>query len=127
MSTISFMSLHYPTCAARLLFVARTFGTHFVVTANLLADGAPVYLRDDRTWSRALTDAAATDDAATRDAWLALANAAEDIVCDPYVIKVELGPQGPIATTARERIRAEGPTTPIRRPDSDPSADRLSA
>lgn len=118
------MSLHYSTCRARLWSVARTFGTHFVITANALDDGRSLWMRADRTWTPAFAEAYATDDAAERDALLVLAKSQEHHVCDPYAAKVELSELGPIATTARERIRAEGPTTPLRRPDA---TDRLTA
>lgn len=98
--------------------MARTFGTHFVITANATDDGASLYLRPDRTWSRQLSEALATDDEATRDELLALAARQQRLVCDPYAFKVELDGDTPVATTARERIRAEGPTTPLRRPDT---------
>jgi hypothetical protein len=103
--------------------VARTFGTHFVITANATDDGAPVYLRPDRTWTRLLPEALATDDEVVRDELLALAGQQQRQICDPYAFKVELADGQPVATTARERIRAQGPTTPLRRPDT--SSPRL--
>jgi hypothetical protein len=118
------MSLPYSTRRARLCSVARTFGTHFVITANALDDGRSLWLRADRTWTASFAEAHATDDDAEREALLALAKSQERIVCDPYAAKVELSEHGPIATTARERIRALGPTTPLRRPDA---TDRLTA
>jgi hypothetical protein len=44
-------------------------------------------------------------------------------VCDPYAFKVDVTDGVPKVTTTRERIRATGPTTPLRRPDAD--SDRL--
>lgn len=99
------------------LGVARTFGTHFVITANATGDGRSLWMAADRTWTASFTHAHATDDETERDAMLALARSQQRHVCDPYAAKVELSEHGPIATTARERIRAEGPTTPLRRPD----------
>jgi hypothetical protein len=97
--------------------VARTFGTHFVITANLTDDGAPVYLREDGHWSPRLQEALATTDEAHRDALLQDAATQERRVCDPYAFKVNLERGVATASTARERIRSAGPTTPLRRPD----------
>ena len=106
------------------LGVARTFGTHFVITANATDDGRSLWMRADRSWTPAFTEAYATADETERDAMIALAKTQQRHVCDPYAAKVELHVHGPVATTARERIRAEGPTTPLRRPDA---TDRLTA
>jgi Protein of unknown function (DUF2849) len=97
--------------------MARTFGTHFVITANLTDDGSPAYLRDDGTWSTRFPEALVTSDETERDALVAKAEGQQRLVCDPYAFKVVLGSAGPEATTVRERIRASGPTTPIRRAD----------
>lgn len=104
--------------------MARSKGTHTVVTANLTDDGAPVYLTSERNWTRKLVEAHATTQDAEVESLLAHAAGQERMVCDAYAFKVVLGPLGPVATTARERIRGEGPTTPMRRPDA---ASRLSA
>jgi hypothetical protein len=105
--------------------VARSFGTHYVITANLTDDGAPVYLRENGSWSLQLSDARAipVDDEAERDACLTRADSEQRRVCDPYAFKVDVTDGVPKVTTTRERIRATGPTTPLRRPDAD--SDRL--
>ncbi len=97
--------------------MARSFGSHFVITANTTDAGVPVYLRADRGWSESLQDAQATEDEAERDELLKFARTQERTVCDPYAFKVNVEDGVPVATTARERIRSAGPTTPIRRPD----------
>lgn len=102
--------------------MARSFGTHFVITANLTDDGAPVYLREDGGWSPRLTDALTTDDETRRDALLSTAAAQERQVCDPYAFKVNVEDGRAVATTARERIRSQGPTTPLRRADRERAA-----
>ena len=102
--------------------MARSFGTHFVITANLTDDGAPVYLREDGTWSQDLRKALTTDDEARRDDLLAQAAQQERLVCDPYAFKVNVEDGHAVASTARERIRSEGPTTPLRRADSERAA-----
>ncbi len=98
--------------------MARSFGSHFVVTANTTDAGVPVYLRADRSWSSTLSDAHATADESERDDLLAFARSQEREVCDPYAFKVNLEGGAAVATTARERIRSQGPTTPLRRPDA---------
>ena len=108
--------------------VARSRGTHFVVTANSTDDGSALYLRADGSWAPRLTEAWPIASEAECEAAMAVARTQERHVCDPYTFKVVLGPQGPRATNTRERIRGTGPTTPLRRPDplSAPAA-RLSA
>ncbi|MCH9682361.1 MAG: DUF2849 domain-containing protein [Deltaproteobacteria bacterium] len=106
--------------------MARSRGTHFVVTANTTDDGSAVYLRADGSWSAQLSDAWAMTTEAERDAALSQARAQERHICDPYAFKVVIGQQGPHATNTREQIRGRGPTTPLRRPDSINSA-RLTA
>lgn len=88
----------------------------FVVTASLTDDGSPAYLTSDRQWSRQLSRAAVLD-AGAADALLELARGQERHVCDPYRVAVAVQAGAPVAASARERIRAEGPTTRLRRPD----------
>lgn len=88
-----------------------------VVTARLLADGAPVYLKADGSWSRSLQDAKtlpSTEGQAEADA---RAKNDQRQVADPYVFKVEVkgGEIDPLST--RERIRSTAPTVRVRRPD----------
>lgn len=91
--------------------------THYVVTAGYTDDGGVAYLRPDGTWSRNLTEAATWSNQGDADTQIATAKKQERIVCDPYAFGVKL--QGGVIDpmTAREAIRAKGPTTPIRRPD----------
>lgn len=105
--------------------VARSRGTHFVITANTLIEGGAVYLRADGSWVSRLAEAWAIDSEPEVDAAIAVARTQERHVCDPYAFKVVIGPQGPKATNTREQIRGQGPTVPLRRPDSVPA--RLSA
>ncbi|MGH1346458.1 MAG: DUF2849 domain-containing protein [Nannocystales bacterium] len=98
--------------------MARSFGSHFVITANTTDAGAPVYLRPDRTWSSALSDAHAVGSEDERDDLLSHAQTQEHDVCDPYAFKVNVEAGSAVATTTRERIRAQGPTSPLRRPDT---------
>ncbi len=91
---------------------------HWIVTGNFTDDGAVAWRRGDGTWSRKIAEAGlfADEPSAKAIATTAIAKEQREI-CDPYVIEVyaEGGSIDPL--TARQRIRANGPTTPIRRPD----------
>jgi hypothetical protein len=92
-------------------------GTHFVISANFTDSGAPAYLAADGEWVREFQRAATIETEGERDALLNGALQQERLVCDPYFFDVRLegGVIDPIST--RERIRADGPTVRIRRPD----------
>lgn len=92
-------------------------GTHFVISASLTDTGAPTYLTRDGGWSPDLQAALPVESEAERDALLEAALRQERLVSDPYFfdVRVEGGAIDPLST--RERIRATGPTTRIRRPD----------
>lgn len=91
----------------------------FVVTANFTDDGSVAWRRADGSWGKRLAESGLVDDEAAATALAASANAAEQrLVSDPYVIEVFADGGTIDALTARERIRANGPTVPLRRPDS---------
>jgi hypothetical protein len=98
--------------------MATPKGTHFVVTANLLGSGAPTYRRKDGSWSTNLQEAHPIADAAERDSMLAEAAREEATVADAYFFPVRLDGPTIDPLTAREEIRAKGPTVPYRRPDA---------
>jgi hypothetical protein len=89
-----------------------------VVTAHWLADGAPVYLAADGSWTRDLQKASVVS-AEQGEAEAAQRGKSEQpIVADPYTFKVEVKANGFIdALSSRERIRSTGPTVRVRRPD----------
>lgn len=93
--------------------------THFIVTANYTDDGAVAYRCADGLWSRVLRDAGtfATEEEAKVVAERAASEEQRE-VADPYPIDVHVGSEGIEPTSARERIRAFGPTIPMRRPDT---------
>jgi len=97
--------------------MATPEGTHFVVSASFLSNGAPAYRRRDGSWSIHLQEAHPAADAAERDAMLAAASREEKMVCDPYFFAVVVDEAKIDPLTAREGIRATGPTVPYRRPD----------
>ncbi len=82
----------------------------FVVTANRTSDGRAVYLTADRRWTEALVEAGATPEEAAQGDALHWARTQQYDVCDPYVLSVGEAGDGLFATTARERIRATGPS-----------------
>jgi hypothetical protein len=91
--------------------------THWIVTGNFTEDGAVAWRRADGTWSRTIADAGLVDES-TAKAQSATAHTTEQrLICDPYGIEVavESGTIDPL--TARQRIRANGPTIQLRRPD----------
>jgi hypothetical protein len=92
-------------------------GTHFVISASFLSSGAPAYLAADGEWSQDLQAALLIDSEVERDERLAGALARERVVCDPYFFDVRLEGSVIAPLSTRERIRALGPTTRLRRPD----------
>jgi hypothetical protein len=92
----------------------------WVVTAKFTDDGSNAWRRADGSWSHQLADAGPYTDEAAAKAQVAETAAKEQRqITDPYVIEVHVG-QGTIdPLTARERIRANGPTIRLRRPDLD--------
>jgi hypothetical protein len=83
-----------------------------IVTANRLGDGRVVF-QTASGWSHEIARATLLDTAEAVAAALDRANAdaAANLVVEPYAIAVRSSAEGPIPTRLRERIRAEGPTT----------------
>ncbi len=98
--------------------MARRAGTHYVVSAQALDTGAPAYFAAGGEWSPNLQDALPILGEVERDELLARAVKQERLVCDPYFFEVRVEASGIDPLSTRERIRAEGPTTRIRRPDT---------
>ncbi|MDH5676453.1 MAG: DUF2849 domain-containing protein [Myxococcales bacterium] len=93
------------------------FTPQFVVTGNLTDDGSVTYLKLDRGWTPRLDEAAVVESEGVGQELLQAARAEERQVCDPYLMKVRALGAVIEPLSARERIRAEGPTTRLRRPD----------
>lgn len=91
-------------------------GTHFVISAGLTTTGAPVYRRSDGSWTQQLQEAHTATTTEEAESLVAVALREERVVADPYSFPVELvdGKIDPLS--ARENIRALGPTVPYRRP-----------
>ena len=90
----------------------------WIVTANFTDDGAVAWRRGDGSWSRTFAEVGLVDTEADAKAQVAAAAQREQReVSDPYIVEVTT-PGGILEPpTARERIRAQGPTIRIRRPD----------
>ncbi|MGH6892992.1 MAG: DUF2849 domain-containing protein [Dongiaceae bacterium] len=80
-----------------------------MVTANRLLDGAVVYLTEGNDWSETFVDGALWNDKDSAENALNATEAAvaARIVVGPYLIEVETTEEGPLPTSARERIRAD--------------------
>jgi hypothetical protein len=92
--------------------------THWIVTGNFTETGAVAWRRADGTWSRNIADAGLVADEATAKAQSTKAAATEQReISDPYGIEVHVDGTTIDPLTARQRIRANGPTIQLRRPD----------
>ncbi len=92
--------------------------THWIVTANFTDDGAVAWRRADGSWARKLAEAGLFDDEAAAVAVATTSREKEQrLVCDPSAIEVRVDGGVIDPLTARQRIRANGPTVPLRRPD----------
>jgi Protein of unknown function (DUF2849) len=98
--------------------MAKLEGTHHVLTASITETGSPVYLTSNRTWSASLADAWLIASAEECERELAAALTQERLVADPYSFMVVVSDGRIDPQSQREEIRATGPTTPLRRPDS---------
>ena len=96
----------------------------WIVTGNFTADGAVAYLRGDGGFGRSLTDAQLFETKDAAEAARLTTLSAEREVSDPYLTEVGVAPQGLDALSARERIRDQGPSIRVRRPDSGPTNAR---
>jgi hypothetical protein len=94
----------------------------WVVTGNFTADGAVAWLRADGEFGHQLTEAQLFDTKDAAEAARQIVLGAERIVSDPYLTEVGVAQQGLDALSARERIREQGPSVRVRRPD--PSVSR---
>lgn len=92
-------------------------GNCFLISANLLKSGTCVWRRADGSWTTNLQEAHPAATEAERDAMLAAAAKEETVVADPFALPAHQDGNRIDPLTARERIRANGPTVAYRRPD----------
>ena len=92
--------------------------TSWIVTANFTEDGAVAWRRSDGTWSRAVAEAGVlASEATAKDLAAAATQHEQRAITDAYVVQVRALDGAIELPSARERIRANGPTVRIRRPD----------
>jgi sulfite reductase (NADPH) hemoprotein beta-component len=92
----------------------------WVVTAKFTDDGSNAWRRTDGSWSHRLDDAGLyTAEAAAKAQVAESATKEQREITDPYVIEVYAADGTIDPLTARERIRATGPTIRLRRPDRE--------
>jgi hypothetical protein len=89
----------------------------WIVTGNFTADGAVAYLRADGGFARNVGEAKVFETKEEAEAARVTALGAERVVSDPYLTEVGIAQQGLDTLSARERIREQGPSIRIRRPD----------
>ena len=89
----------------------------FVITGSLTLEGSVAYLDSEGKWSETLDKAATFSDSETAEDRLVEVRKAESIITEPYIFPAEMtgGQLTPIS--AREKLRAVGPSTRLRRPD----------
>jgi hypothetical protein len=94
-----------------------------IITASTTESGAVTYFRADATWTSEIDEAAVLEPGPELDEMLRKAAAQEREVCDPYPmsVRVEGGKIEPVSV--RERIRLQGPSTPVRRGDPPAAFD----
>lgn len=119
MNSMPNMMLHYLCAGARVRPMAKRLGT-CVVTAQRTDDGAPVYLNGAGEWVADVGRSAAYPSEQAAESALVAAQGQQRVICDPYLMAVTLVDGQPHPTSARERIRSEGPTSRLRRPDPEP-------
>lgn len=90
---------------------------HWIVTGNFTVDGAVAWRRADGTWSRLIADAALVDEPTAKTVSATAGATEQREICDPYGIEVHFDGTSIDPLTARQRIRANGPTVQLRRPD----------
>ena len=82
-----------------------------IITANDLPSGRIVYLREDRVWTRDISRAQIFTDIEVADRALLQTQACEDRVIEAYLVAVNEIANAASPHSARELIRAYGPTT----------------
>ena len=91
--------------------------THWIVTGNFTEDGAVAWRRADGTWSRRIADSGLVDEPMAKAQSTHASATEQREICDPYGIEVHVSGDTIDPLTARQRIRANGPTIQLRRPD----------
>jgi len=89
----------------------------YVITGSLTQEGHVAYLRADGTWAAHLAEAHPFEEKAEASARLAEVERHEDVITEPYVFAAKRVGDEIRPVSAREILRAHGPSTRLRRPD----------
>jgi hypothetical protein len=82
----------------------------YVISASLVSTGQPVYLDDTGTWGPRLENARIYESISATDTTLSETKTMESLVCDPFILKVEVDHDLVSASDLKWRIRAGGET-----------------
>lgn len=91
----------------------------YVITGSLTQEGCVAYLRADSSWATTIAEAHAFESEADADSRLAEVKKAESVITEPYVFEAEQAGDAIQPKSAREILRAGGPSTRLRRPDEE--------
>ncbi|MDG2303329.1 MAG: DUF2849 domain-containing protein [Candidatus Binatia bacterium] len=89
----------------------------YVITGSLTDEGSVAYLRAGGTWATTLAEAHAFKSEQQAETKLAEVKVHESVITEPYIFAAERVGDAIKPVSAREILRAEGPSTRIRRPD----------
>lgn len=81
-----------------------------MITGSATESGQPIYMRSDGSWTRVFAEGWSSEQVEQRDHMLGMAQQNEKVVCDPYVIEVDVVDGKLRPASLREQIRATGPT-----------------
>ena len=91
--------------------------TCFLITGSLTLKGTVVYLDEAGNWVEKLENAVVFASEAAGEDRLSKVKASEAVITEPYTFVAERVAGQLVPTSAREKLRAEGPSTRLRRPD----------
>jgi len=97
--------------------VSASNASCFVITGSLTLEGSVAYLDSEGSWAQGLEKAHVFNDSETAEQRLAEVRKAESTITEPYVFPAEMRNGEIRPLSAREKLRAEGPSTRLRRPD----------
>lgn len=99
--------------------MSATNASCFVITGSLTLEGSVAYLDANGQWSETIEKAMVFSDSTLAEGRLAEVRKAESIITEPYIFPAEMDGARLTPLSTREKLRAEGPTTRLRRPDGD--------
>ena len=95
----------------------RMLMSTWMITGSATEDGQPIYMQNDSSWTGIFSKGFIIENAEEREHMLCIAQQNEKVVCDPYIIEVNIVDGKVHPNSLREQIRATGPTIalPIQR------------